>query len=258
MNQGKFGYQYKIGKIYVSITSPQNAIQQIEEAVEQGLNTHVSVSDFRMVCYASSHTEYNEIMQTSYLNLPDGMPLIWMARLWGVKEAQHVLGPELFVNMLKKPENGIKHFLLGDTDEVLAKIKAEYTEKYGSLIVGTFSPPFIDVNDYDYQNIAEMINTSGANLVWVSMTGQKHGYFAVRIEPFLDRKVLIGVGAAFRYSIGLYQIPNRFLQKIGLTGIIMRKHSWWKFRWYVKHSFILMGYSLQIIGRRIIGRKYYE
>jgi len=250
--------RYKIGKTHISITSPKEAIKRIEKATEQGLSTHICVSDFRSICFASTHPDYNEIMRTSCLNLPDGMPLIWMARLWGVKDVHHTKGPELFVNMLKKPENRIKHFLLGDTDEVLDKIETEYIQKYHSLIVGSYSPPFIDVNDYDYQAIAKMINASGANLVWISMTAPKQEYFAVNIQPFLNHKVLIGIGAAFRYSIGMYQIPNRFLQKIGLTGILMRKHSWWKFRWYVKHSFLLIGYSLQIIGRRMAGKKYYE
>jgi len=250
--------KYRLGKTYISITSPQNTINLIVEAVKKGISTHICVCDFRSVCYASIHTDYNEVLETSYMNLPDGMPLIWLARLWGIKNAHHTKGPELFVNMLKNPNNGLKHFLLGDTDEVLAKIKSEYIANHNSLIVGTFSPPFINVKEYDYHSIAKIINNSGADIVWVSMTAPKQDYFSANIEPLLARKVLIGVGAAFRYSLGLYNIPNGVFQKLGLTGFFMRKASWWQMKWYIIHIFKLLVFSLQVIGRRIIGKKYYE
>lgn len=250
--------RYKIGKIHISITTPQATLKSIKEAVKQGITTHICVTDFRSVCYASLHPRYQEIMETSLLNIPDGMPLIWMARLWGIKSAHRTMGPQLFVNMLKKPNNGLKHFLLGDTDDTLAKIKSEYIEKHSSLIAGTYSPPFINVDEYDYLSIAKRINNSGADIVWVSMTAPKQEYFAINIKPLLDNKVLIGVGASFRYSLGLYKIPNDFFQKTGLTGFFMRKKTWWQFKWYVKHFFILIWFSIQIIWRRVVGKKYYE
>jgi len=258
MYQSRIPDKYRIGKTYISITSPQNTINLIVEAVEKGISTYICVSNLHSVCYASSHPDYNEIMKASYINTPDGMPLIWMARLWGLKDVYRTMGPELFVTMLKNPNNGLKHFLLGDTDDTLVKIKSEYIKKYGALIVGTFSPPFINVDEYDYFAIAKMINDSNADIVWVSMTAPKQDYFAVNIKPLVEKKILIGVGAAFRYSIGLYKIPNSFFQKIGLTGIFMRKKSWGLFKWYVKHVLRLFEFSFKIIYRRFNGKKYYE
>jgi N-acetylglucosaminyldiphosphoundecaprenol N-acetyl-beta-D-mannosaminyltransferase len=250
--------KYRIGKTHITITSPQNAIKKIEEAVKISDSKHICVCDFRSVCYASTHTDYNKILETSYLNTPDGMPLVWMARLWGIKSVHRTMGPQLFVTMLKDSNSGIKHFLLGDTDEILVKIKSNFIGKYSSLIVGTFSPPFININEYDYITIAKMINDSGADIVWISMTAPKQDYFAVNLKSLLDKKVLIGVGAAFRYSLGLYEIPNNFLQKIGLTGFFMRKKTWWQFKWYVTHILKLLIFSTQIIYRRVFGKKYYE
>lgn len=258
MDQNIIPDRYRIGKTYISITTPQHSIQLIEEACRQGITAHICVSDFRSVCYASSHIDYREIMDTSYLNLPDGMPLIWMARLWGIRSVSHTKGPELFVNLLKSPSNGLKHFLLGDTDEILEQIRSEYVNKYQALISGTYSPPFIDVNEYDFQDIAKKINDSGSDIVWISMTAPKQDYFAAKIKPLLNKKILIGVGAAFRYSVGFYKLPHRYLQKTGLTGVFMRRNSLWKFKWYAKHIFVLFGYVLQVISRRIIGLKYYE
>ncbi len=250
--------KYKIDKVYISITSMQNAQQSIEEAVREGKTHHICVSDFRSICYASLNPDYQEIMNTSFMNTPDGMPLIWLARLWGIKRAHRTMGPELFVNMIKNQESGLKHFLLGDTEEILAKINSIYCEGYKSLIVGTFSPPFINVEEFDYLSIAKMINDSGADIVWVSMTAPKQDYFAVNIKPLLHKKVIIGVGAAFRYAAGQYSIPNSFIQKIGLTGLFLRKKTWRQLKWYLKHILILLGFSIQIMRKRLASKRHFE
>jgi N-acetylglucosaminyldiphosphoundecaprenol N-acetyl-beta-D-mannosaminyltransferase len=254
----KIRNKYRIGKTHISITSLPKAIKNIENVVENGDTRQICISDFRSVCYASDNAEYNHIMSNSYMNAPDGMPLIWMARLWGLKEVHRTMGPKLFVNMLRKKENGLTHFLIGDTDDVLGRIKLEFTQKYESLIVGAYSPPFVDVNQFDYTGIAKMINDSEADLVWISMTAPKQDYFAFNILPFLDKKILIGVGAAFRYSIGAYKIPDGFVNKIGLTGFFMRKKSWKQYKWYLIHIYRLFIFSSQIIYRRFTGKKYYE
>ncbi|WP_332456891.1 WecB/TagA/CpsF family glycosyltransferase [Petrimonas sp.] len=250
--------RFKIGGIPISITSSRDVIESIKKVVGTGNSIHICVCDFRSVCYASKHADYKKILQTSHLNTPDGMPLIWMGRLWGIKNVHRTMGPHLFVKMLKDSNSGIKHFLLGDTDDILHEIKSKFKKENNALIVGTFSPPFININEYDYFSIANMINNSGADIVWISMTAPKQDYFAVNLKPFLDKKVLIGVGAAFRYSLGLYEIPNDFFQKIGLTGFFMRKKTWWQFKWYLIHIFKLLYFSIQIVYRRVIGRKYYE
>ena len=53
MYQSRIPDKYRIGKTYISITSPQNTINLIEEAVGKGISTHICVSDLRSVCYAS-------------------------------------------------------------------------------------------------------------------------------------------------------------------------------------------------------------
>lgn len=258
MYSNKYINRFRIGKTHISITSRHDAIMEIEQKIKQGITTHICVSDFRSVCYATTNPDYNRIMATSYMNLPDGMPLVWMGRLWGIKNVHRTMGPQLFVDMLKNSNSVIKHFLLGDTDDILAKIKSEYKEKYNSIIVGTFSPPYINVNEYDYISIAKMINESGADIVWISMTAPKQEYFAINIKPLLNKKTLIGVGAAFRYALSLYIIPNSFFQRIGLTGLFMRKKTWWQFKWYIIHIVKLIRFSLMIIWSRIIGIKHYE
>lgn len=68
-------------------------------------------------------------------------------------EPHFSVGPDLFTAMLNDKESGIKHFLLGDTEETLALMKEKYADN-GANIVGSYSPPFCELDEFDYPSIA--------------------------------------------------------------------------------------------------------
>lgn len=226
--------KYWIKDVWISQCTPESAIEELKDAVRQGLNTFVCVSNVRTVRYALSHEDYKRLMDKALMCTPDGMPLVWMARLWGLRNVQRTIGPELFKSMLMDVNSNIKHFLLGDTAETLNSVCEKYPY---SKIVGTYSPPFCSIEKYDLEEMSLLINQSGANLVWISMRAPKQEYLAQKILPYLDHKVCIGVGAGFRYVLGQYKNPNKTIQKLGLTGLLWRKFNWKMVYGYV--SFIL-------------------
>lgn len=247
--------RYRIGDVYISRTTPTLAIRQIEDAVKAGLNTYICVSNIRTTAYANKHSDYREVMNNSYLNTPDGMPLVWLARLWGLKDVQRTTGPDIFMSMLLNRESGIKHFLLGDTGETLAAMKEKYST---SCIVGTYSPPFCELNEYNYEEIANVINESNADIVWVSLRAPKQDFFAVKLLPYLNHKICIGVGAAFRFSLGQIKHPSEFIRKLGLTGLFWRKINLSKIGWYFHHLILILGWGCKILILKVVGKKYNE
>lgn len=254
-------YRYRIGKTHISITNPHDAAQRIEYAVKENLNTYICVSNPRTVTYATRHADYREVMANSYMNLPDAEPMPWAAMLWGIRTVERTMGPVLFKNMLSAPQSGIRHFLLGDTDETLGKITEKFEKEYNSLIAGYFSPPFCGLHEYDYLAIAELINKSDADIVWISMRAPKQDFFAVKILPYLRGKVCIGVGAAFRFNLGEYKMAPPLIKKLGLMGLYWGKKNQKliPFLWgYLCDNLPYLFYLAEIPIRRLFGRKYYE
>ena len=194
------------------------------------------------------------------MNTPDGTPLIWCARLWGIKDAERVCGPILFDKMLRETE--LKHFLMGDTDDILSKVKEKAVNDYCANIAGLYSPPFVPIGDYEIGSIASMINGSGANVVWTSLKAPKQDFLNTKLLPYLrDDVVLIGVGAAFRSFLGEIKVENGYLSKIGLGGFKMiRKDSSFmkEVGWYLKHSALLGKYMVSILIKRMRGKDYWE
>ncbi len=211
----------------------------------------------RMVRFANKDTEYRKVMEESMMNLPDGTPLVWMGKLWGLPNVKCTNGPSLFDTMLQISDNGLKHFLLGDTEDTLEAIVKKYTKEYGSNIVGTYSPPFKDVEDFDYPMMAEMIKNSGANVIWVAMRAPKQDQFGRLMMNHLDKGICVGVGRAFRFATGEFVLPEgKLISKMGLTGFVSRRTSFWQtLRFYVESVFYLIYYCSQIIIWRLMGRQ---
>ena len=134
--------QFRIGKVFITITTPSDSQKRIEKIVKDGVKGYICVSNPRTVVCATWNKDYREVMANSLMNIPDAEPILWAARLWGLKDVQRTMGPLLFRDMVSRPENGIRHFLLGDTDETLKKVTQKFTEEAKANIVGSYSPPF--------------------------------------------------------------------------------------------------------------------
>lgn len=236
--------RFRVGFCYISKTSLAHALLSIREFLAHNKPYYVCVANVRTVVYANRNRVYRDVMNNSLMTLPDGMPLVWMARLWGLKDVQRTTGPDLFVWMLSDTQSGIRHFLLGDTEETLAAIREKYPE---ANICGTLSPPFCDVDEFDYAAIAKKVNQSGADIIWISLRSPKQDFFAVRLLPYLDKGICIGVGAAFRFAVGQINHPPRIIKILGLTGLFWRKNAVRQFWWLFKTSFIVLGYAIDIL-----------
>ena len=259
MNEKDF---FRIGRTRISITDEDKAIQTIKDAVHRGEKGYVCISTLRTVPIANKDDKYWEVMENSLMNTPDGTPLVWCGHWWGLKQVQRACGPHIFPRMLKDKDPQLRHFFLGDTDETLAALTKKATEEFGAQVVGSYSPPFAPLEDYDIEGISRMINESGASIVWTSLRAPKQDFLNAMLTPYLnDGIVCVGVGAAFRSVIGGLRQPDGILQKMGLAGLLFKRNnvSWWsEIRWYMKHCGILAGYFAKIHWRRLKGKKYYE
>lgn len=257
----EFDY-YRVGKAPIYVTNQEDAANRVKELISKNKKGYICISTMRTVVIANNEPKYLDVMENSLFNTPDGTPLVWCGRAWGIKQVQRACGPHLFDDLLKVKDPSLKHFLLGDTEETEMKLKEKCERDYGTQIVGMYSPPFAPVEEYDILGIAKMINDSGANIVWTSLRAPKQDYLNAMLTPYVnDGIVLIGVGAAFRYKIGELRSPDGVLQKVGLAGLLLRRKGVTpikEFKWYIKHSFYLNKYLIEIFFKRLVGKPYYK
>ncbi len=252
---------YSVGKTCISITTLADTISKIEEVVAAKKNNiYICVSNPRTIVYANKNQDYLNVMKNSFMNLPDAEPTVWAARLWGLKSVKRTMGPYLLKEMLANPQNGIKHFLLGDTQETLDKLVIKFKQEYNSNIVGSYSPPFCSLEEYDYTKIGEQINKSNADIVWLALRAPKQDFFSVKLLPYLRNKICIGVGAAFRFNLGEYKLAPPLIKKMGLMGLYWGKKNQKIFPFlygYLSENVPYLFLIAAIPLKRLLGKKHY-
>lgn len=156
-------------------------------------------------------------INNSLLSLPDGKPVSEFAKLKGIKNIERVAGPDFMDEAFKRTSGtGIKHFFLGDTDEIHSDLKNILNKKYEIQISGSYSPPFGEWDEMENIRITEKINSSGADLIWVSFGGGKQEIWMNNNYKKLMKGVMVGAGAAFRFYTGDIKRAPVFMQKAGL------------------------------------------
>lgn len=156
-------------------------------------------------------------INNSYISLPDGKPLSIFARIKGVKAIDRVAGPDFMEEIFKKTSNSeIKHFFIGDTNYIHNRLKQKVLENHNIKLAGFFDPGFNTWNNKTDDIIIDQINNAQADIIWVSLGGGKQEIWMEQNFRKLNKGIMIGVGAAFRFYTGEIKRAPVFFQKIGL------------------------------------------
>jgi len=93
---------------------------------------------------------------------------------------------------------------LGATTEVLGSLKTQLQIIDPKISAMHFMPlPFMNVDDFDYANIAKEINLLNPDIIWVSLGAPKQEKFMYYLLPKLNRGVMFGFGAILNFYSGI-------------------------------------------------------
>lgn len=212
--------RYHIKHVAISITDLDDAAEQITKKAGSELHGYVCVACVRSVYVANHNPEYCQILNRSFLTLPDGKPLEWYARFAGYKQVRRCSGPDLFERICQLSEhNNYTHFFFGSTPEIIKKMQENLLKKFPKLkIVGAVSPPFAPVQELANDEIVRQINTLKPTFVWIGLGAPKQEQFINLIIDRIESSLLIGVGLVFDYQAGSVKRAPGWMQKSGLEG----------------------------------------
>lgn len=154
------------------------------------------------------------------MSLPDGRPISLLAKLKGIKDMDRVAGPD-FMNEIFRKTSGteLRHFFLGDTDDILNKLKKKISVKYDLKIAGSYSPEFGKWTKEIDAGIIKRINDSEADFIWVALGGGKQEIWMNENYNKLNKGIMTGVGAGFRFFTGDIKRAPMVFQKLGFEWL---------------------------------------
>jgi N-acetylglucosaminyldiphosphoundecaprenol N-acetyl-beta-D-mannosaminyltransferase len=180
----------------------------------------VTLCNVHSVVTASQNADFNKVIAQADLALPDGAPVAWALRREGFSEQERISGPDLMWRYLAVAEElGQSVLFYGSSQDTLDRLRVRIKARFPRLkIAGMVSPPFRTLSPEEDQADVDMINASGANVVFVGLGCPKQEAWMAAHRGRI-RAVMLGVGAAFDYHAGTIQRAPVWMQKCGLEWL---------------------------------------
>ena len=184
----------------------QFSIPDIHKRIEAAINTdapsYICVADGNILQKVHRDPEYRKVVDGALFSICDSswVPL-YIKKIYGLQYGQYS-GSAIFDDITR--EGGCRQFFLGSNRTVLSALKANLLKINPSIAGMSFEElPFADVENFDYPAIAELVNRDDPDIIWVSLGAPKQEMFMSRLKPYLNRGVMIGVGAVFNFRSGI-------------------------------------------------------
>lgn len=246
--------EFQIFNINISDATYTDTKKVIIEQIKKASPSFICIVNVHVLITAIRDGRLKEILNQSKYNLADGMPIVWYARkILGLRKVERVTGPSM-MNKCFNELRCVRHFLYGSTEETLKKIKERAEKEFPRInIVGTFSPPFRNLTNFEKQKIAFMINDISPDIIWVGLGAPKQEYWMMDMMPKIRKGLIIGVGAAFDYFAGNIKRPPMWIRRFGLEWLcrlIQNPRGLWK-RYVITNSLFVAYVIREVITGRV-------
>lgn len=169
---------------------------------EDSNSVYITVNNVHTVIEAVKNSDYKEIINNSFLSLPDGKPLSIYAKLKGNKNITRIFGPTFMEKTIEwGQKDELKHYFFGSSLSTLQIIESKIKEKYPHTIIsGSFSPPFKNAFEKEEnEDFINKMNESGADIYWIGLGAPKQEIWMYENYKKLNKGIMIGIGAGFDY-----------------------------------------------------------
>jgi N-acetylglucosaminyldiphosphoundecaprenol N-acetyl-beta-D-mannosaminyltransferase len=241
----------------LAIGDYETTMDWMDEVIAAGRQVSISAAAVHLVMLAHEDTELREAVG-DMVTVPDGQPLVWALRALGHSEASRIYGPELMARYCERAaEGGVRMYLYGGRNQgALVQLVLNLRHRFPGLqIAGGYSPPFRPETEEERDAIAEEINASGADIVWVGTGQPKQEKWMADMRERLDAPILAGVGAAFDFHAGLVPQAPPWMQTSGLEWTYRLAHEprrLWK-RYARYNPRFVAGFARQWVRHSLVG-----
>jgi N-acetylglucosaminyldiphosphoundecaprenol N-acetyl-beta-D-mannosaminyltransferase len=229
------------------------ALDEIFKNLNKQKKGYICTPNPEIVLESNKNSRYQDILNNSILNIPDGIGILWAATHISRKSSKLrallslpliAISPGKFKKVLRQRVTGIdlvqeiaqraaksgeKIFLLGAASGI-AEIAAEKLKaKFENLkIVGTFAG---SPHEKDRKEILDLINKSSADILFVAYGAPaQEVWITGNLNKLETVKIAAGIGGSFDFIAGKQKRAPKWMQKLGLEWFyrLIKQPSRWK------------------------------
>lgn len=238
---------------FIDATSWQEAVDTLLQWARGRESRYVCICNVHVVVTAKQDPEFRRVVNEADMATPDGMPLVWVLRRIGFQRQERINGPDLMWRLCgEMAKKELSVFLYGSASETLERLTNNLKTSFPQLaIAGVYSPPFRLLSDEEDRKMIDLINFSGAHIVFAGLGCPKQELWMAACRGKI-RAVMIGVGAAFDYHAGTLKRAPLWMQRSGLEWLfrlMSEPKRLWK-RYLVTNSLFLIYLGLGVLRAR--------
>jgi N-acetylglucosaminyldiphosphoundecaprenol N-acetyl-beta-D-mannosaminyltransferase len=226
----------------IDTVSRDLAVKRILAAATTGEPFLLSTPNVNFMIESKRDPEFRNSLLCSDLCCVDGMPIVWLARLFGVPVMQRVSGSDLFDTLRFNCDAAepIRVFLFGGGEGVAQAVCQILNAKpSGMHCVGWLDPGFGTVAEMSTPQIVQAINDSKADLLAVFLSAKKAQSWLMLNHHRISVPVRGQFGGTINYQAGVVRRAPAILQRLGFEWLWRIKEEPYLWRRYWKDGLSL-------------------
>jgi N-acetylglucosaminyldiphosphoundecaprenol N-acetyl-beta-D-mannosaminyltransferase len=228
---------YCILGVPVDAVGISSVLRSIETAAVGKKPFFLSTPNLNFLVNSQLDSDFRESLLMSDMCLPDGMPILGIARLIGVPIRTRIPGSDIFdaLKCARTSAKPLKIFLFGGPEDAAATASRALNAEAGGLYcVGSLYPGFGSVDEMSRGDIIDDINASGADFLVASLGARKGQSWLQRNHHRFLIPVRAHLGATLNFQAGTVRRAPSIMQRYGLEWLwrIKEEPYLWRRYWH--------------------------
>jgi len=207
----------------------EEALQRIGEFIESGTPHQVVTVNPEFLVVAQENSQFKRVLVEADLAVPDGVGLLWAARLLGKPLKGRITGVELVTSLAGLAERrGYRVFLLGAGEGIAqAAAKVLQGDHPKLLIADTYAG---SPSPEEEEEIVERIRAAEPHMLLVAYGFPQQDIWIRRNMSRMNVPMSMGVGGAFDYISGSVKRAPAWMRRFGLEWLYRLMQQPWRWR----------------------------
>ena len=211
---------YNVLGVPVHCVQMSDVIAEMESWINGREQTHyIAITGMHGVSESRKDSSFREILRSASLVVPDGMPLVWLARWHGHSIGRRVCGSDLMEAFCKQTGPRYRHFFYGGATGVAEDLAKDLRERHNIAVAGTYTPPFRPLTDEEESEVVAQVQSAAPDLLWVGLSTPKQERWMYDHRAKFLVPVMLGVGAAFDFNSGKLERAPTWMGNTGLEWL---------------------------------------
>jgi N-acetylglucosaminyldiphosphoundecaprenol N-acetyl-beta-D-mannosaminyltransferase len=241
----------KILNAYVDKVSLNEVKEEIFNAIEKREKKHIVYLNGLKIYEINKNPLIKKAIDEAEFILADGVPLVWVSKLFNNPLPGRVSGTDLFELLLEECEKRSRSvYFLGSREQVLLKMIDYIKEKHPKLrIAGYRNGYFTDIDD---ERIINEINASKADVLFIGISSPKKEVWANKHKNRITVPIIKGVGGSFDVLAGTVSRAPKWMQECGLEWLhrVIKEPKRMLKRYLITNSYFLYLTIKYLIARK--------